>query len=51
MASLFESALLAVAPGWAASRAKGQREFLQHKAATEHLRKYEAASTGRRNEG
>lgn len=51
MADFVERAILTVAPGWAASRAKAQREFLQHKTAAEHLRKYEAASTGRRNEG
>ena len=51
MADFLERALLTVAPGWAASRARAQREFLQHKAAAEHLRKYEAATTGRRNDG
>lgn len=46
-----ERVLLAVAPGWAASRARGRREYLQHSVATEHLRKYESASTGRRTDG
>lgn len=48
---LFERALLSVAPTWAAGRAKGRREFMQHEAATAVLRKYEAASTGRRTDG
>lgn len=49
--SVFERTLLALAPGWAASRAKSQREYQQHKSASEFLRKYEAASTGRRTVG
>lgn len=43
--------LLALAPAWAANRARGRREYLQHSVATDHLRKYEAASTGRRTDG
>ena len=49
--TLFDRALLAVAPSWAASRARAQREYQQHRTATELVRKYEAASTGRRNQG
>jgi lambda family phage portal protein len=46
-----ERTLLALAPRWAANRAAAQREFLQHKAASEAVRTYEAASKGRRTEG
>lgn len=49
--SLFDRTLLAVAPGLAANRARARREYMQHQAATEVMRKYEAAKTGRRNEG
>lgn len=49
--SAFERMLLAVAPGVAASRARSTREFMQHKAASDVMRSYEAASTGRRNDG
>lgn len=48
---IFERALLVVAPGWAAARARGRREFLQHSAAADVLRKYEAAGSGRRTDG
>jgi len=51
MTSFFDRVLLAVSPQRAAARAKGRREFEQHEAAAAHLRKYEAASTGRRNDG
>jgi lambda family phage portal protein len=50
-APLFERALFNIAPGWAASRSRGRREFLQHEAAVGVLRKYEAAGTGRRTDG
>lgn len=49
--SLIDRTLLAFSPGWAASRARGRREFHQHRVAADVLRKYEAASTGRRNKG
>ena len=49
--SLMSRAILAVAPTWAASRARGRREFQQHEAAARVMRKYEAASTGRRTDG
>ncbi|MFT5766744.1 MAG: lambda family phage portal protein [Halioglobus sp.] len=49
--SLLSRAILAASPSWAASRAKGRREFQQHEAAARIFRKYEAASTGRRNDG
>jgi lambda family phage portal protein len=49
--STTERLLLSVAPSWAASRARAQREYLQHQSAMTVLRKYEAASTGRRNDG
>lgn len=49
--SFFDRALLAVAPGIAAARARGRREYMQHATATALIRKYEGASTGRRNEG
>lgn len=49
--SRFERILLSVAPGLAASRARAHREFMQHQAATVALRKYEAATTGRRTDG
>jgi lambda family phage portal protein len=48
---VFERALVAVAPTWAATRARARREYHQHKAASDVLRKYEAAGDGRRNAG
>ena len=43
--------MAAVAPQWAANRAKARREVLQNDVAEKHLRKYEAASVGRRTQG
>lgn len=49
--SLLDRALLTVAPSWAASRARGRREYHQHSMASSMLRKYEAAGDGRRTDG
>jgi lambda family phage portal protein len=49
--SLGERVLFSVAPGWASRRVQSQRDFLSHKMALDVMRKYEAAGTGRRNEG
>ncbi|MCB0249768.1 MAG: phage portal protein [Anaerolineae bacterium] len=49
--SFFDRALLAVAPGIAAARARSQREYLQHQKATSILRSYDGASKDRRNDG
>ena len=48
--SILNRTILALSPSWAASRAKGRREFQQHEAAARVFRKYEAASSGRRND-
>lgn len=50
-ASLFDRALLAIAPGLAARRMRSRRDYWAHSAAVQYGRQYEAAKGGRRNEG
>lgn len=44
-----EKLIAGISPNWAASRSRSRREQLQNDLAMSHLRKYEAASKGRRN--
>lgn len=48
---LLDRALLAIAPGIANKRMVAQRSYFANSAALGHLRKYEAAKSGRRTEG
>jgi lambda family phage portal protein len=49
--TLGERVLLTIAPGFASRRVQAQRNYHSHKMALDVMRKYEAAGTGRRNDG
>lgn len=51
MSEKIERVIAALSPGWAASRARAKIAYEQHNKALSLVRKYEGASTGRRNDG